>query len=150
MWVGYAIYVTTGLVLISVIALIVVLARKRAGAGVVITLLALVLVGVVATVFVFPERFREMGEDLVVVEVGGALQTDVDLTGFCLSIFRQVGPLSFITGNDLFPGDDWDRGPYSECEASGHSGAINLPDSVRSGEWMLCDYATCYRLSRDT
>jgi len=88
-WVDYAIYVTTGLGVLAVIALIVVLARKRAGAGVVITLFALVLVGVVATVFVRPERFREMGEDLVVVEVGGALQTEVDLIGFCLSIFRQ-------------------------------------------------------------
>ena len=146
MWVDYAIYVTTGLVLLAGIALIVVLARNRARPWAVFTLVALVLVGLVATVVVRPERFREMGEDLVVVDVGGALQTEVDLIGFCLSVFSQVGPLSFIVGNDLFPGDAWDRGPYTGCDASGHSGAIHLPDSVRSGGWMLCDYVSCHQL----
>lgn len=64
-------------------------------------------------------------------------------------MFRLIGSLSFIVGNDLFPGEDWNRGPTNACDASGDSGTINLPDSVRSGPWMLCDYVTCFPLIRD-
>jgi hypothetical protein len=60
-----------------------------------------------------------------------------------------VSYLTFIVGNDLFPGDEWNRGPFAGCDASGHSGSINLPGSVRAGNWMLCDYAKCHRLVRE-
>lgn len=110
-------------------------------------LAGLFVLGLVATPLVRPERFRDTVEALVVTEVAGQPQTEVEIIGLCLSIFRQIGPLSFIVRNDLFPGDAWDRGPYSGCELSGHSGTISLPDSVRSGDWMLCDYFTCHELS---
>jgi len=146
-WVDYTIYLTTGLVLLAGIALIVVVAWKRAGAGVVVGLVALLVIGVVATVLVRPERFREMGEDLQIVEVDGAFQTEVALVGQCLSLFRRLGPLSFITGNDLFPGDDWNRGPFDSCEAVGFMDAdIYLPASVASGDWMVCDHSFCHRM----
>jgi hypothetical protein len=107
----------------------------------------LLVVGLVGTALVRPERFRETGEELTLVQVDGRFQADVaDIIGLCLSVFRQIGPLSFIMGNDLFPGEDWDRGPTNGCEASGHTGTIGLPDSVRSGDWILCDYARCHEL----
>lgn len=147
MWVDYAIYVTTGLVLLAGIALIVVVVRNRAGAGVVIGLVALLLIGVVATALVRPEQFRESGDELQIVEVDGAFQTEVALVGQCLSLFRRLGPLSYITGNDLFPGGDWDRKPSNNCEAVGFMDAdIYLPASVQTGEWMLCDHPFCRRL----
>jgi hypothetical protein len=146
-WVDYAIYLTTGLVLLAGITLIVVVVRDRAHPWAVITLVALILVGVVATVFVRPERFREPGEDLQIVEVDGAYQTEVALVGQCLSLFRRLGPLSYITGNDLFPGDNWNRVPFDSCEAVGFMDAvIYLPASVASGDWMLCDHSLCHGL----
>jgi hypothetical protein len=151
-WVDYTIYLTTGLVLLAGIALIVVVARKRAGAGTVITLVLILVVGLVGMVLVRPERFREPGQELLIVERDGSYQTE-DLgamIGLCLSLFRQIGPLSFIVGNDVVPGDDWERGPSNSCEAVGLLDAeINLPDSVRSGEWMLCDHNTCFPLARE-
>ncbi len=54
--------------------------------------------------------------------------------------------LLFVAGHSLFPGGDWTRGPVEFCEAVGMGGVISLPESVRSGEWMLCDYATCHQL----
>jgi hypothetical protein len=146
-WVDYVIYLTTGLVLLAGIGLFVIVIRNRGGSGVSITLVVLLVIGLVATPLVRPERFRDTGEDLVVVQGDGTAQTRVDQIGGCLSVFRQLGPLSFIVGNDLFPGDDWDRGPSSDCEASGHSGMLNLPNSVGSGGWMLCDHSTCYPLT---
>jgi hypothetical protein len=88
-----------------------------------------------------------MGEDLVVPEENGRLKTEIELIGSCLSVFGRIGPVSFIVGNDLFPGDAWNRGPYTGCDASGHSGVIYLPVSVRSGMWMLCGYVSCHRLT---
>ena len=152
MWVDYTIYLTTGLVLLAAIALILAVARKRAGAGIVITLVVLLAVGLVGTVLLRPERFREPGQELLIVEVDGSYQTEEveALIGLCLSLFRQIGPLSFIVGNDVAPGDDWERGPSNSCEAVGLMDAeINLPDSVRSGEWMLCDHNTCFPLARE-
>jgi hypothetical protein len=146
MWIDYAIYLTTGLVLLAVIGLIVVLARNRAGRGTVIGLVVVLVVGLLGTFLARPERFRTPGDELLIVEVDGALQTEVALIGSCLSIFRRVGPLSFIVGNDLFPGDTWDRGPFSGCDDVGNSGAVKLPASVESGEWMLCDSSTCHPL----
>jgi hypothetical protein len=55
-WVDYAVYLTTGLVLVAAIALIVVLVRNRARPWVVITLIALVFVGLAGMVLVGPER----------------------------------------------------------------------------------------------
>ena len=149
MWVDYTIYLTTGLVLLAGIALIVVMARQRAGAGIVIALVLILVVGLAGMVLVRPERFRAPGHELLIVEADGRPQTEVALIGRCLSVFRQLGPLSFIVGNDLFPGDAWDRGPFTDCEASSHSGAIHLPVSVRSGAWMLCDSSTCHPLTRE-
>jgi len=62
-WVDYTIYLTTGLVLLAGIALIVVVARKRAGAGIVITLVLILVVGLVGTVLLRPERFRGQGKN---------------------------------------------------------------------------------------
>ena len=76
MWVDYTIYLTTGLVLLAGIALIVVVARKRAGAGVVIALVLILVVGLVGMVLVRPERFREPGQELLIVEVDGSYQTE--------------------------------------------------------------------------
>ena len=136
MWVDYAVYLTTGLVLVAAIVLIVVVVRNRARPWVVITLIALVFVGLAGLVLVGPERSREMGEDLVVAEENGRLQTEVELIGSCLSVFRRIGPVSFIVGNDLFPGDTWNRGPYTGCDASGHSG--DLSPRFRSGPVCGC------------
>jgi len=150
-WVDYTIYLTTGLVLLAGIALIVVVARTRTRAGIVIALVSILVVGLVGIVLVRPDRFREPGEELLIVEVDGSYQTEEveAVIGLCLSLFRQVGPLSFIVGNDLLPGENWGRGPFSGCEAVGIMDAeINLPDSVRSGEWMLCDTSTCFPLAR--
>ena len=152
MWVDYTIYLTTGLVLLAGIALIVVLSRKRGGAGVVIALVLILVVGVVGMVVVRPERFRDPGQELLIVEVDGSYQTEEveAVIGQCLSLFRQIGPLSFNVGNEVFPGGDWERGPLNSCEAVGIMDAeINLPDSVRSGEWMVCDHNTCFPLARD-
>jgi hypothetical protein len=151
-WVDYTLYLTTGLVLLAGISLIVVVARKRTGAGWVIALVLVLVVGLAGMVLVRPERFREAGEELLIVEVDGSYQTEevAATIGLCLSLFRQVGPLSFIVGNDLAPGETWDRGPFNACEAVGIMDAeINLPDSVRSGEWMLCDSSTCFPLARE-
>ncbi len=76
MWVDYTIYLTTGLVLLAGIALIVVVARKRAGAGIVIALVLILVVGLVGTVLVRPERFRDPGQELLIVEVDGSYQTE--------------------------------------------------------------------------
>jgi hypothetical protein len=151
-WVDYVTYLTTGLVLLAGIGLVLVMIRDRARAWAMIALAAVILVGVVATVFVRPERFREPGEDLQIVEVEGSHQTEevAATISSCLSLFRRVGPLSFIVGNDLLPGENWDRGPFNGCEEVGHLNAkINLPDTVRSGEWMLCDTSTCFPLARE-
>jgi hypothetical protein len=149
MWLDYGLFLSTGLVLVAVIALIVILIRNRTGLGPQLLFVALLVIGLVATPLLRPERFRELGEDLVVTEGGAGPQTEVaDIIGLCLSVFRQVGPLSFIVGNDLFPGEDWDRGPTNACDASGHRGTVNLPEAVRSGRWMLCDHATCHQLIR--
>ena len=148
-WVDYAIYLTSGVVVLSTLALIFVLARRSGTNTLRLVLVGLVVVGVAATLWTRPERFREMGDDMTFAVVDGRLQTEELTIGLCLSIFRRVGPLSFIVGNDLFPGEDWDIGPPDACEASGHIGAISLPDSVRSGSWVLCDYATCQRLLRE-
>jgi hypothetical protein len=127
MWLDYGLFLSTGLVLVAVIALIVILIRNRTGLGPNFCSLAC-LRSAFATPLLRPERFREPGEDLVVTEGGAGPQTEVaDLIGLCLSVFRQVGPLSFIVGNDLFPGEDWDRGPTNACDASGHRGTVNLP-----------------------
>ena len=150
MWVDYALFLTTGLVLLAATVLIVVVVRKRARAGLVIALLLLLVVGLLGIVLVRPERFREPGEELLIVEVDDSLQTDVAMIGQCLSLFRKIGPLSFIVANDVVPGEDWERGPFNGCEGVGHLDAhIYLPESVRSGEWMLCDYATCFPLARE-
>ncbi|HYJ25111.1 MAG TPA: hypothetical protein VE027_08925 [Acidimicrobiia bacterium] len=152
MWVDYTIYLTTGLVLLAGIALIVVVARKRAGVGTVITLVLILVVGLVGMVLVRPERGREPGQELLIVERDGSHQTEEveGLIGQCLSLFRQIGPLWLIVGNDVVPGDDWERGPSNSCESVGLMDAeINLPDSVRSGEWMLCDHNTCFALARE-
>lgn len=148
MWIDYAIYLTTGVVLASRFVVIYVLARRSSSTALRLVLVVLAVVGSIATFLVRPERFREMGESLVIAEVDGRPRTEVELIGLCLSIFRKVGPLSFIVENDLFPGDNWDRGPVRACEASGHSGKIYLPESVRSGNWILCDYAGCHPLIR--
>ena len=151
MWVDYTIYLTTGLVLLAGVALIVVLARKRAGIGVVIALVLILVVGLAGMFLVRPERFRAPGEELLIVEVDGSYQTEevAATIGLCLLLIRQIGPLSFIVGNDLLPGENWDRGPFNGCEGVGHLNAeINLPDSVRSGEWMVCDTSTCLPLTR--
>jgi hypothetical protein len=146
-WIDYAIYLTTGVVLASLVGLVVVLARGRGTGSTRLVCVGLLVIGLVGTVLVRPERFRETGEELAIVEVDGRFRTDVaGIIGLCLSVFRQVGPLSFIVGNDLFPGGEWDRGPTNGCEASGHTGSIDLPDSVRTGQWMLCDYVTCHDL----
>ena len=152
MWVDYTIYLTTGLVLLAAIALILVVARKRAGAGFVIALVLVLVVGLVGTVLLRPERFREPGQVLLIVEVDGSYQTEEveAMTGLCLSLFRQIGPLSFIMDNDVVPGENWDRGPFNGCEAVGIMDAeINLPDAVRSNEWILCDHSTCFPLARE-
>lgn len=147
MWLDYGLYLSTSLVLIAVIALIVIAIRNRAGLRTQLLFVALLLIGLVATPLLRPERFRERGEDLVVTEGRDGPQTEVtDIIGLCLSVFRRLGPLSFIVGNDLFPGEDWDRGPTNACDASGHRGTVDLPDAVRSGDWMLCDHATCRQL----
>jgi hypothetical protein len=146
MWLDYVLYLSTGLVLIAVVALIVILIRNRAGLGIQLIFVALLLIGLVAASLLRPELFRERNEDLVVTEGEAGPQTEVELIGFCLSIFRQIGPLSFIMGNDFFPGGDWSQGPVNGCDASGHAGVVNLPDTVRSGDWMLCDYANCHQL----
>jgi hypothetical protein len=113
----------------------------------VITLVVLLIFGLVAMALVRPERFREMGEDVMVVELDGSHQTEAGLIGSCLSVFRRIGPLSLIVANDVLPGDDWDRGPFNGCEAVGHLDAdIHLPESVGSGDWMLCDAFTCHQL----
>ena len=149
MWIDYAIYPTTGVALVSLIGLVVVLARGRGTRLTRLVFVGLLVVGLVTTPLSRPERFRETGEDLAIVQVDGRFQADVaDIIGLCLSVFRQIGPLSFIVGNDLFPGTDWDRGPTNGCEASGHTGTIDLPDSVRTGDWILCDYARCHELIR--
>jgi hypothetical protein len=151
-WVDYTIYLTTGLVLLAGIALIVVVARKRAGAGIIIALVLILVVGLVGMVLVHPERFREPGDELVIVDVDGSYQTEevAATIGLCLSLFRQVGPLSFIVGNDLVPGETWEHGPFNTCEAVGIMDAvINLPEAVRSGEWVLCDHSTCFPLARE-
>ena len=88
----------------------------------------------------------------MIVEVEGSYQTEEveGVIGQCLSLFRQIGPLAFIVANELFPGGDWERGPSNTCEAVGLLNAeINLPDSVRTGEWMVCDYSTCFPLVRE-
>ena len=112
-----------------------------------VTLIALILVGVVATALARPERFRQSGVDLAVVEVDGALQTKVAQFGLCLSLYRQIGPLSYIVGNDLFPGDGWDRGPFDGCEAVGLIGSVKLPPSVLAGDWMFCGQSFCHQLT---
>ena len=147
MWVDYALYLTTGLVLLAAIVLIVVVVRKRARAGLVIALLLLLVVGLLGIALVRPERFREPGEELLIVEVDGSLQTDVAMIGQCLSLFRKIGPLSFIVANDVVPGEDWERRPFNGCEGVGLLGAhIYLPESVRSG---CGDFATCFPLARE-
>lgn len=108
--------------------------------------IALLLIGLVATALLRPEFVRERGEDLVVSVGAGGPTTEVEQIGTCLSVYRKIGPLSFIMGTALLPAEGWDRGPYNGCDASGHSGVINLPRSVRPGSWMLCDYATCHVL----
>jgi hypothetical protein len=147
MWIDYAIYLTTGIVVLAGISLIVVGIQNRGSRGMVIGLTVLLVIGIVATALVAPERFRQPGEDLQVVEVDGGFQAEVSLVGQCLSIFRRFGPVSFITGSDFFPGGDWDRGPSNGCEAVGHMDAdIYLPSSVDSGDWVLCDHSFCHRL----
>ena len=146
MWLDYGLFVSTGLVLIALVLLIVLLIRNRASRGSQLFFVALLLIGLVATALLRPERFRERGEDLVLTEGDAGPQTEVELIGTCLSVFRQIGPLSFIMGTAIFPDESWDRGPYSGCDAAGLSGDIDLPEAVRSGEWMLCDYATCHQL----
>jgi hypothetical protein len=146
-----AICLTTGVVLISAVGLVVILVNGWGTWVSRVVLIALLLAGAVGTYLARPENFRaETGPTLPIVEVGGAPEVEVDLIGSCLSLFRRVGPLSFIVGRDFFPGGSWDRGPVSFCELMGQGGSINLPDSVRSGEWMLCDYATCYPLTNVT
>ena len=148
MWIDYAIYLTTGVVLVSLVGLVAVLARGR-GIRSRLVFVGLLVIGLVGIPLSRPDRFREAGEELAIVQVDGGLQTDVaDIIGLCLSVFRKIGPLSFIVGNDLFPGGHWDRGPTNGCEASGHTGTIDLPDSVRTGDWMLFDYARCHPLIR--
>jgi NhaP-type Na+/H+ or K+/H+ antiporter len=80
-WVDYALFLTTGLVLLAATVLIVVVVRKRARAGLVIALLLLLVVGLLGIVLVRPERFREPGEELLIVEVDDSLQTDVAMIG---------------------------------------------------------------------
>ena len=92
MWVDYAVYLTTGLVLVAAIVLIVVVVRNRARSLVVITLIALVFVGLAGLVLVGPERSREMGEDLVVAEENGRLQTEVELIGSASPSSAGSGP----------------------------------------------------------
>ena len=153
MWVDYTIYLTTGLVLLAGIALIVVVARKRARAGVVIALVVILVVGLVGTVLVRPERFRDPGQELLIVEVDGSYQTEeVSTRSACVSRFsvRSVrSRSSWATTSSLAIA--WDRGPFTGCEAVGviRDAAINLPDSVRTGEWMVCDYSTCFPLVRE-
>ncbi len=146
MWLDYGLFLSTGLVLVAVVALIVILIRNRAGRGLQLIFIALLLIGLVATPLLRPERFRGRGEALVVTTGAVGPQTEVEQIGTCLSGFRQIGPLSFIMGTAILPAQGWDRGPYSGCDAAPVSGVINLPESVRSGEWMLCDYATCHEL----
>ncbi len=146
MWLDYGLWVSTLLVLVALIALIVIMIRNRAGRGLHLLFVALLLIGLVATPLLRPERFRDLGEDLVVTEGAGGPRTEVEQIGLCLSVYREIGPFSFIMGHSLFPGGDWTRGPVEFCEAVGMGGVISLPESVRSGEWMLCDYATCHQL----
>ena len=148
MWIDYAIYLTTGLALLSVVGLAVVVVRNRASVPTRVVLMVLLAVGLIGTVLVRPEGFRETGEPLSVSETAGSLYTEVNQIGTCLSVFRRIGPLSFIMGTALFPDQNWDRAPYTGCDASGLSGTVDLPDSVRTGDWMLCDYATCHPLIR--
>jgi hypothetical protein len=63
-------------------------------------------------------------------------------------LFRRLGPLSFITGNDYFPGDQWNLGPFAGCDDAGNGGLVSLPSAVRNGEWILCDPSTCYPLTQ--
>jgi uncharacterized membrane protein YqjE len=72
-WTDYAIYVSTLLILLSLVGLIVVAIRNRARVVAQVVLLALLVVGLAATPLVFPERLRETGEPLNVVEVEGVL-----------------------------------------------------------------------------
>ena len=146
MWIDYAIYLTTGVVLLSLVGLVVVLARRRGTRSTRLVFVGLLVVGLIGTLLSRPERFRETGEPLTVIETDASLHTEVDQIGTCLSVFRKIGRLSFIMGTALFPDQNWDRAPYTVCETSGFSGTIDLPDSVRSGDWMLCDYATCHEL----
>jgi hypothetical protein len=147
-WIDYAIYLTTGVVLVSLVSLVVFLARGRLARSTWVVLSMLLVIGLIGTVLVRPERFRVTGELLTVIDSDGSLRTEVDQVGTCLSVFRRFGPLSFIMGTALIPDQHWDRAPYSVCETSGFSGTIDLPDSVRTGEWILCDYATCHPLIR--
>lgn len=146
MWFDYGIYVSTGLVLIAGLTLIVMMIRNRGGRGARLVLIALLLIGLAATPLLRPELLRERGEVLIVTE-SPRPTTHVEMIGTCLSVFRKIGPLSFVMGTALLPDESWDRGPYNGCDASAFSGVINLPVTVRSGRWMLCDYATCHELA---
>ncbi len=149
MWLDYALFLSTGLVLLAVVAVIVSLTRESAGRGSRIVLVALLLIGLVATALLRPEQFRERGEDLVVTATPDGPTTEVDQIGTCLSLFRRIGPLSYIAGTAFLPDESWDRGPYSGCDAAAFSGVLRPPETVRSGEWMPCDYATCHELLVD-
>jgi hypothetical protein len=147
LWTDYAIYLTTGAVVLAGVGLAYVIAWGRGGWIASVVSVSLILVAGVGTYLVRPENSRmSTGSSLVVVDTDRGLEADVEWIGLCLSFFRRVGPLSYITGSDLFPGGNWDRRPVSSCDAMGVSGSVRLPDSVRSGNWMLCDYSKCYQL----
>ncbi len=152
MWIDYAIYLTTAVVLLSVAGLVLILATGWGTWVSTVVTVGFLLAGLAGTFLLRPENFRsEIGSELTVLEVGDNLEAHVDSIGLCLSVFRRVGPLSFNMGNDLYPGDDWDRQPMSSCELMEIlDGTITLPDSVRSGDWMLCDYSACYAIANET
>ena len=65
--------------------------RNQAKATTRIILLGLLAVGLVVTPLVRPERFRKAGEELIVSQVDGQLETEVELIGLCLSISAGWG-----------------------------------------------------------
>ena len=148
MWIDYWIYLSGAISLLGVIGLGAAIGWGKGGRRIRLVLVLLVVTFGIVSYAVRPENFRSLEPGVLVAEIKGGFVTQVGWVGQCLSLYRTVGPVSFIVGSDLFPGGTWDRRPVSSCEAMGVNGPISLPDEVRDGRWMLCDYSHCYPLVR--
>ena len=148
-------YVVYGSLLTALIAGVLGMIAVRYGAKrfVVTTAFALTVaavgVGVLANLFT-PRTFlfgAPPMEAVLETDTLSGSPTVVVNTGDCLTLYRSLGPVSFATAHDLYPGGEWDKRPTRVCTARGwHPGTVFLPDSVFSGSWVLCDWDRCYRL----